>query len=256
MTRSEQKARERRIVEYYLRTIRGSLYDSETPDFIFCYRNQRIGIEILEYYRPQGAGEKFAPMTAQDTLNKLIATAHSYRSHPDNHDIKNLRVSMRFKNEFPPNKCHCMFIDAVYSKIRSYELPNDGQFVEINVDDEHPPILVRYLSKLKIAKSEVYLDWHCQDIIQTANMNDEYLIKIISDKCNKQFIGTLDALHLIIWGYGAYEFQYAGDTSERNVSSWHEFNSLLASSPFDVVAIINPPESVVWRKTTRKWKKL
>lgn len=263
MTRPEQKAHERKVVEYYLRKIRrkGDICDSETPsapeDFIFCQRNKIVGIEVVDYYRPKDLGDKFMPMQVRDEQNKLIAAAHNYRTHPDNHNIKNLRVSMRFKSAvFPPEKCHRMFVESVYSTIRSYKIPTDGLPIKIKLDNEQNHVLSRQLSKLEVATSDVYLDWECQDTVHTSNMDDVVLIKIISKKCNKRFNEQLDEIHLIISGYGPYEFQYVGDTSENNVRNWQELNSLIVSSPFDVVAIINPPESVVWRKTTRKWKKL
>lgn len=259
MTRIAQKERDFKVVEHYLECtgITGKINcESERPDIILDSEDGRkIGIEVIDYHQQKDGLQKFAPMQIQNEINSLIRKSRKYRMAKINLDIKYFQVSMRFKNGIaPPSRIHKEFIGAVYSAIRSARIPNDENILDVMSCDNSNELFALHLAALNAASSNIYLDWQCEDVVQAVNSCEEDLIYFLSPKINMEIKSNFDESHLVVVGYGQYNLQYLGDTQIDNVKAWAKLKGFLSSSPFDVVAIINPPESVIWRKSSSNWQ--
>ena len=90
----------------------------------------------------------------------------------------------------------------------------------------------------------------------STGFNEDELIYLINKKSGKLQKSGIDEIHLVVIGLGSGHSQYIGDTRPSLMNSKSEVNRLLVDAEFDVVAIINPPESVAWTKESRRWKSI
>jgi len=80
MTRSQQKSKERQIAQQFISILdlRGSLDESEAPDFIFhCDSGRKIGLEVTEYHTVFGFG-KFTLKQIEVEKKKLLKESYNY----------------------------------------------------------------------------------------------------------------------------------------------------------------------------------
>ena len=250
MTRTEQKQRERGILEAYKqsRKLDGSVIECERPDFIIENQDACIGVEITEYHQPKYPKHTFSRTNVEEEWKSLRTLIASYRANVLSLD--NLRVLLNFsKLRVPPKKDHYQFLIEIHEIIdKQSQLTDD--VITIPITDDHPDILKAYLKSFEVRKVGCYLEWDWNHAYARIGTSQDELLSILKEKLSFKRPAHLSELNLVLFGNGMSGSTQIGMLSVDQLNQWLKLNEELSMSDFDVVAILNSKGMYIWRKIT------
>lgn len=248
MTTSDQKQRERSILNVYLQMLglEGDVKYQERPDFIVTSGDLSIGVEITEYHQPAYSDHRFSRTLVEAEWDRIRTAVVEYRK--THEGLENLTVLLSFIDLVVPRRSeHHEFIRAVHDEIKRVEFDLGDRFTTILIGDQHPAVLSRYLKRIDVRIANCYMEWDWNHMVASVGTSDDELADTLAPKLKLKRPEGIDELHLVVAGDGPTGGTYIGYLSPEWLESCTGLNETLYRSEFEVVAILNYDETCIWR---------
>jgi hypothetical protein len=235
MTRQAQTDEERFYASEYLarRGIRGSIEDSERPDFLVHTSAGIVGVEVISYGANSGRQVDAA-------WEELVEYSSKFRE--TNTDLSRFGVRLNFLSyRMPPRKSFGAFCEAVAARLRqNVDLAARGEWRTLHIDEASDPLLAAYLSQIEIYGVTCYSDWQWPALMNGGiGTSDEELQGVIARKLRSYTAPAgVDESHLVIVGRGPARTRIIAPFSAEHLEDFSELNSALREGPFAAAAIL------------------
>lgn len=250
MTTSDQKKRERSILNQYLPSVGldgGIVVEQERPDFVITKCGRKVGVEITEYHQSNYSCQSYSRTQVEAEWYKFRSDVIEYREAHEG--LEGLSVLLTFAELKVPNgNDRSDFIEAVHKEIERLKPDISDQFTQIRVNEKSPAILQRYLTKIDVRLVGCYMEWDWNHMVASVGTSDEELFNILYTKLALTRDEEIDELHLVLAGDGPTGGSYIGYLSPNILAGWGQLNAALDRSDYDLVIILNYGESCVWRR--------
>lgn len=156
MTRSEQKAKELRIVQALLEAL-GTKYElvelAEPPDVVIRMDGQQVGIEVTEYHDPSLTSQGVTRRTVEAWWDRIRNSAVELRR--KNAFLDGLHVYLRFeKLEIPSPKEIDDFVADVADFLEAHRSEISEEWIEFSVGTDKG--LRRFVRSVRVKKANGY----------------------------------------------------------------------------------------------------
>lgn len=248
LTKTSQKERERNILDFYLgkMNIQGSVSGQERPDFI-VEADKTIGIEITEYHQPIHSGHQFSRTKVEAEWKKIREKIVKYRENLS--DLDRLSVYLEFKHlSVPPSGKQLSFIRAVRTEIMAAQPTLTNKYLDIQIKDSHPPILLKYLRTIRVRRCNSYMEWDWNHDLAGVGTSENELLEILKGKVTLEKPPQMDEMHLVIAGDGISAGSYIGMLRVEWLQNWNKLNEALERSAYTKVVILNIENMCIWQR--------
>lgn len=223
-----------------LRGIVGAVKPSERPDFLVGTPEGMLGIEVTAYHGNLGANGGSGGREVESAWEALLKFAAIYREqYPE---VNRLNCWLNFRSHrLPPRSQFEPFCAAVVALLQRNLSRATRAYLDVPADLAVDGVLARYVSKVTIRASKVWLDWywpaHSSGGVGTS---DQELMDVLGRKLvSYRPPSGLVASHLVIYGGGPGLSRIAAPWSTDQLDGFPLVNAALAAGPFEEVAILD-----------------
>lgn len=210
----------------------------DPPDFVVKLGDQRIAVEVLEYFEPHLPGTSFTKKQVEEAWQDLRACVREVRDQTD--PVRGLSVSLEFKTQVLPNRRDFpKFVEAVIEEIQSRRSQINDDFVYLKIDDR-TPVLGTYLKNIRVRDVGIYMEWDWNYDMGAVGATEDDLLAATERKLTeyRPAEGATDH-HLVIAGWnGPGLASIIAPMSSEQFAAYTRLNERLERGPFDAVAVL------------------
>lgn len=224
-------------------SLSGSLIaGGEPPDFVIQSQTGAIAVEVLEYHLPHRTAAGHTRREVESSWQALRDFVVEYRQkYPE---LDRLHVVLEFAGLLVPRKSElAAFVDAVrcliMPTVKAARVAGDQGRKKVKVGDGQPTILRRYLTAVEVRLCQAYLEWDWNHEFARVGTSDDEMADVLSRKiATYRPVDGIAQNVLIVGGWRGLLSEVIAPMGAWQFAGFTRLNAMLASGPFDQVAIL------------------
>jgi hypothetical protein len=239
MTRSEQKAREIRLVRYLFEVLGQRVEVVETaepPDVVVSASGSRIGIEVTEYHDPSITEAGVPRRVVEAWWQRIRKEAVARRK--GNDFLDGLHVYLRFHRvEVPGPREASNFVESVATLLDRNRALISNEWIELNTEADER--VRQYVRTVRVKRADGYwAEWDWNHDVGRVGVTENDLLTALNRKLTSASVPGISELWLLV-SDGVNLSQIVAAFSAERLSSFARLEDALQASPYVRVFLLD-----------------